>query len=246
MSRRRIGALSIAVATLAAVPAAMAMAAPVSAVTLTPSVSRAAVPAYPGVLQIGSRGAEVTAVQRGLRARHYAIAGLHWGWYGVGTGAAVLKFKHDHPGLGLGSTNRVGPLTYTAITGFRAPVTSSNAGVPSSSPHYTDESQCPRGADPTTTAAAHSAAGRAKVSLSAFVHSPMGCKVTVRESGGDCRVVDSSGSYMGKWQLDMWEWPTFGGLAFAARPNLASCAQQDVVAYRNWRARGWEPWTTAY
>ena len=246
MPRFTARSFTVAIAALMALPATAFVAAPASASPIVSTVTRASVPSYPGVLQVGSRGPAVTAVQRGLRAQHYAIGGLHWGIYGVGTAAAVLKFKHDHPGLGLGTTNRVGPLTYAAITGYRAPTTSSNAGVPASSPHYTSESQCPHGVDPTTTVAAQSAAGRAHVSLYAFVHSPMGCKVTVRESGGDCRVVDSSGTYMGKWQLDMWEWPTYGGRAFAARPNLASCAQQDVVAYRNWRDRGWEPWTTAY
>ena len=35
------------------------------------------------------------------------------------------------------------------------------------------------------------------------------------------------------------------GRQFAARPDLATCAQQDVVAYRGWVDRWWQPWSTA-
>ena len=122
MSRRTI-------ALLLAIVAAMFIAAPsVASARALPVVSRASVPAFPGgangVLQIGSRGPAVTAVQAALVRRGYATRSLVSGVYGASTAAAVLKFKLARPGHDLGETNRVGPRTYAALTGAATPTTS--------------------------------------------------------------------------------------------------------------------------
>lgn len=68
-------------------------------------------------------------------------------------------------------------------------------------------------------------------------------RVAECESGGNPRAVNPSGKYRGKWQMDRSFWRTYGGLRFASRPDLATEAQQDEVAYRGWLARGWQPWS---
>jgi len=246
---RRLATASVGLSVVAG--ALLGAATPVTAMTAstsTPSIVRTASPPFPGNLIVGSRGAAVAAVQRGLLSKGYRIPGIsvrsstsRFGYLSSTTMATIMRFKASH---NLGPSRAVGPKTYAAITGFGVSKPAPKPSAPSSSPRYTSLDQCAGLADPTVTARTRSA--RAGVSVFAFVHSRMGCKVTVRESGGNCSVSNPSGKYMGKWQLDMWEWPNYGGLAFAARPNLASCAQQDVIAYRNWRDRGWEPWTTAY
>lgn len=42
--------------------------------------------------------------------------------------------------------------------------------------------------------------------------------------------------------MDIDFWSSYGGRAFASRPELAGEAQQDLVAFRGWLARGWQPW----
>ncbi len=54
--------------------------------------------------------------------------------------------------------------------------------------------------------------------------------------------MSSTGKYRGKWQMDADFWQTYGGLQYASRPDAASEAEQDAVAYRGWQARGWQPW----
>lgn len=49
-------------------------------------------------------------------------------------------------------------------------------------------------------------------------------------------------TYSGGVQMDRDFWATYGGLRFAARPDLASRAVQIRVALNGWRARGSEPW----
>lgn len=61
------------------------------------------------------------------------------------------------------------------------------------------------------------------------------------ESSDNPRAVN--GKYRGLWQMDAGFWRTYGGLAYAARPDLATRAQQNEVAWRGWKVRGWEPWT---
>lgn len=79
----------------------------------------------------------------------------------------------------------------------------------------------------------------------AWAASPKAVAVARCESGGNPTVTNPSGKYQGKWQMDDSFWRSYGGLAFASDPHLASEAQQDEVAYRGWLARGWQPWSCA-
>lgn len=84
----------------------------------------------------------------------------------------------------------------------------------------------------------------------AWAHSTAGIKVSNCESGdrrswtrynGDPHM--NTGYYKGKWQDGPHEWSAYGGLEFASRPDLATEAEQDVVNFRLWKARGWQPWS---
>jgi len=188
-----------------------------------------------------NRGPLVEAVQRALVKRGYRIGTYTLGVYGTSTAAAVQRYKSGRATLG--TSNMVGPRTYASITAVLQP-SAPSPGVPSSSPRYDSISDC---RDlPNTTPSSLTRSQRAQVTLARFVRSKMGCQVVVRESGGSCTISNPSGKYLGKWQLDMYEWNKYGGVAFAPRPNRATCAEQDLIAYRNWRDRGWSPWTTAY
>jgi hypothetical protein len=99
--------------------------------------------------------------------------------------------------------------------------------------------------DPTLTRAARtSRSSRAGISVRTWANSATARRVAARESGGNCRAVSPSGKYRGKWQMDASFWRSYGGRAYAATPDRASCAQQDVVAHRGWVARWWQPWST--
>ncbi len=238
-----------------AVVASLSAVSPAAAV-MAPEAVRLTVPAFPSNLVLATTcasipdpcrtsGAQVRAVQSALVRRGWVIGQYTPGVYGSTTAATVKRYKTAHPGLG--PSNMVGPRTYASIT--RSSATTPASPAPTTSPRFTRIEQCLSigGTDPTTTAAARtSESARRGVTLSQFVRSRMGCKVVVRESGGNCRIVSASGKYQGRWQLDIDEWLSLGGLAFAGRPHLATCAEQDIVAYRNWIDRGWTPWTTAY
>lgn len=50
--------------------------------------------------------------------------------------------------------------------------------------------------------------------------------------------------YRGLFQMDARFWRTYGGHAYASRPDLASVEQQTEVAWRGFEDRGWQPWPT--
>lgn len=85
-------------------------------------------------------------------------------------------------------------------------------------------------------------AQRPTVAFDVWITSPTAIKVIKKESRGNCKAVGAKGKYRGKWQMNSAFWKTYGGLEFAARADLATCEQQDQVAYRGWLARGWQPW----
>ncbi len=62
---------------------------------------------------------------------------------------------------------------------------------------------------------------------------------------GNTNAVSPSGTYMGAWQMDMNFWRSNGGLKFAKTPLGATGYEQDLVAYKGYLSRGWEPWTCA-
>jgi hypothetical protein len=61
------------------------------------------------------------------------------------------------------------------------------------------------------------------------------------ESTGNWRANTGNG-YFGGLQEDMPFWRNHGGLAYAARPDLASRAAQIAVAERGLAAQGWGAW----
>ena len=96
------------------------------------AVMRASAPNFPGILKAGSRGAAVTAVQKGLLAHGYKISGLtlassrtKFGVLGAATMATIMRYKKAH---NLGPSFAVGPKTYASITGWKANTGGSSGG----------------------------------------------------------------------------------------------------------------------
>lgn len=83
---------------------------------------------------------------------------------------------------------------------------------------------------------------RPTVSFETWIASKTAIRVIKKESKGNCKAIGAKGKYRGKWQMNSSFWKTYGGLEFAPRADLATCEQQDQVAYRGWLARGWQPW----
>ena len=69
-------------------------------------------------------------------------------------------------------------------------------------------------------------------------------KISYAESRNNCRDRSSNGVYLGKWQMDKAFWATYGGLKYASSADMATCQQQDQVAYNGWISRHWQPWQT--
>jgi Transglycosylase-like domain len=68
-------------------------------------------------------------------------------------------------------------------------------------------------------------------------------RVAACESGGRWGINTGNG-YYGGVQMDMTFWRRHGGLAYAARPDLASRDAQITVAQRGLAAQGWRAWPT--
>lgn len=83
---------------------------------------------------------------------------------------------------------------------------------------------------------------REQVSFEAWRDAPFTKYIAIKESNKRCKAVNRSGKYRGRWQMDKNFWKSYGGRKFAKRPEKATCAEQDLVAYRGWIARGWQPW----
>jgi hypothetical protein len=67
-------------------------------------------------------------------------------------------------------------------------------------------------------------------------------RIAACESGGNWAINTGNG-YYGGLQMDMTFWRSYGGLAYASRPDLASKAEQIVVAERaRDSGRGYGPW----
>ena len=143
------------------------------------------------------------------------------GYFGTVTDAAVRAFQTS---VGLTPTGIVDTATWNAL------------GTRVAEPAI----------DITTTELARtSATHRATIGVAAFVSSATALIVLERESGGSCTAVSSNGMYRGRWQMDRDFWSSHGGTEFAARPDLATCAEQDQVAYNGWVERWWQPWPTS-
>jgi len=66
--------------------------------------------------------------------------------------------------------------------------------------------------------------------------------ISMKESYRNCKAVNRTGKYRGRWQMSSAFWKTYGGKQFASKPEKASCRDQDLVAYNGWIVRGWAPW----
>ena len=64
------------------------------------------------------------------------------------------------------------------------------------------------------------------------------------ESGGNYRISTGNG-YYGAWQFDRGTWKSNGGGKFGSTANKAPKWAQDYVAWKTWKARGWQPWACA-
>lgn len=65
------------------------------------------------------------------------------------------------------------------------------------------------------------------------------------ESSNDPQKVSKTGKYRGLYQFDKDFWASYGGLELASRPDLASRAAQNYVAYRGYVGNGWGRWECA-
>ncbi|MEY4311248.1 MAG: Transglycosylase-like domain [Actinomycetota bacterium] len=83
---------------------------------------------------------------------------------------------------------------------------------------------------------------RTQVSFEVWISSKAAALVIKKESKGNCKAIGAKGKYRGKWQFNSSFWKTYGGLEFAPLADQATCEQQDLVAYKGWLARGWQPW----
>ena len=86
---------------------------------------------------------------------------------------------------------------------------------------------------------------RAKISFETWVKSPTAKYVKRVESRNNCKATGSKGKYQGTWQVNAGFWKTYGGLKYAKKASKATCREQDLVAYKGWKARGWSPWPPA-
>ena len=80
--------------------------------------------------------------------------------------------------------------------------------------------------------------------LERWLRRPMTRYIVHRESRGKCHVVNPSpGRAAGKFQIQTATWRANGGLRFAPFADHTSCWHQNVVAFRLFLRRGYQPWT---
>lgn len=64
------------------------------------------------------------------------------------------------------------------------------------------------------------------------------------ESGGNYKINTGNG-YYGAWQFDRGTWLANGGGKYARTANKAPKWAQNHIAWKTWKARGWQPWACA-
>lgn len=85
----------------------------------------------------------------------------------------------------------------------------------------------------------------------AWAHSAFALKVTHCEAPGGPTELDNNGGvyYFGKWQMNEDFVRTYGGVNpwdyVRHGKFMMPESMQDSIAYKGWRARGWEPWACA-
>ncbi len=207
-------------------------AAPTRKTTAAPVAVTRPKSAYPR-LTWWSTGSYVTTVQR--------ILGLpQTGVFGRRTHPAVVRFQIAHhiaPADGV-----VGDATWSVLRRVK-PAGPVDTATPTPVAAATPAPVVTATTDPTMTATMRSSrAARAALGLAVWQSSVHGKTIAQRESGGRCTAVSPGGAYRGKWQVSATFWKGNGGTAFAASADLATCAQQDLVAYRGWVTSWWMPW----
>ena len=90
-----------------------------------------------------------------------------------------------------------------------------------------------------------SKAERKKISFEVWLKSPTTKYLKKVESNNNCKSTGGNGKYQGTWQVNAGFWQTYGGKKYAPKASLATCREQDLVAYKGWLARGWSPWPPA-
>jgi len=88
-------------------------------------------------------------------------------------------------------------------------------------------------------------AERKQITFEVWVNSPTAIHVKKAESHSNCKSTGAHGKYQGTWQVTAGFWKSYGGLKYASKASKASCHEQDLVAYKGWIARGWNPWQPA-
>lgn len=78
-----------------------------------------------------------------------------------------------------------------------------------------------------------------------WARSSAAIRVSMCESHRSPTAISPGGAYRGRWQFDSRTWLSNGGGRYSQDPARATAYQQDQIAYRTWKRRGWEPWTCA-
>jgi hypothetical protein len=204
---------------------------------------------YPGpeFLVEGVQNEYVEMIQKALVQLGYEISPTN-GRYGPQTVNAISKFYNSVGDRSDGTS--LGPAGYKAI--INSASAQAEEPVKSKTKKKTKSSKGSKSAtrarfremgDVTLTGGTRkSRAAREQISFEQWKAAPFTKFIATKESNRRCKAVNRSGKYRGRWQMDKNFWSSYGGKKFAKRPERASCAEQDLVAYRGWIARGWQPW----
>lgn len=204
---------------------------------------------YPGpqYLVEGVQNEHVQEVQKALVKLGYEISPTN-GRYGPQTIGAISKFYESVGDRSDGTS--LGPAGYKAI--LNAAGSNSQAAE---QPKSKKKAKAAKNSKAATRArfremgdvtliggTRKSRDARELVSFEQWKAAPFTKFIATRESNRRCKAINRTGKYRGRWQMDKNFWSSYGGKKFAKRPERASCAEQDLVAYRGWIARGWKPW----
>lgn len=210
---------------------------------LTPQVAASE---YPGQenLVVGVQNKYVQQVQVALVSLGYPISPTN-GRYGPQTTAAVSKFYASRGDRSDGTS--IGPAGYKAILSSasttKTPKKKTSTTKKAKNSKAATRSRFREMGDVTLiNGARKSRKAREAVSFEEWRAAPFSKFIAKRESNRRCKAVNRTGKYRGRWQMDKNFWRSYGGRKFAKRPEKASCLEQDLVAYRGWIARGWQPW----
>ena len=206
---------------------------------------------YPGLenLTAGVQNEYVREVQEALVRLGYSISPTN-GRYGPQTIQAVSEFYSSRGDRSDGTS--IGPAGYKAIMGQslagldpepeQAPAPETKKKKKVSKKAATRQRFREMGDVTLINGTRKSRAAREAVTFEQWQAAPFTKYIAKKESNRRCKAVNRSGKYRGRWQMDKNFWSSYGGKKFAKRPEKASCQEQDLVAYRGWIARGWQPW----